>query len=184
MFRFGSASALYGLLLIPLLAVFLWSALRARRRALERFGDVLLVRRLTESVSHRARVVKPLLLVAGVALLVSSLARPQFGTRVETVRCEGKDVVVAMDLSRSMLAEDVAPQQAAKGQARDPSASPATRRRPNRSGGVRRPSVRAESADDRLRGGEPVPQRNGRRLGPRSGNQSGGGARRLPGRVR
>ncbi len=109
MFRFGSASALYGLLLIPLLAVLLWSALRARRRALERFGDVLLVRRLTESVSHRARVVKPLLLVAGVALLVSSLARPQFGTRVETVRREGKDVVVAMDLSRSMLAEDVAP---------------------------------------------------------------------------
>ena len=109
MFRFGDANALYGLLLIPLLGVFLWFADNARRRALERFGDSELVRRLTETVSQRARILKPLLLVTGVAFLVASLARPQFGTRVETVRREGKDVVVAVDLSRSMLAEDVAP---------------------------------------------------------------------------
>jgi Ca-activated chloride channel family protein len=44
-----------------------------------------------------------------VGLLVLALARPQFGTRVETVTSEGQDVMVALDVSRSMLAEDVAP---------------------------------------------------------------------------
>ena len=52
---------------------------------------------------------KALLTIASVALLVLALARPQFGTRVETVRSEGYDVIVALDVSRSMMAEDVVP---------------------------------------------------------------------------
>jgi Ca-activated chloride channel family protein len=68
-----------------------------------------LVARLTGSVDHRARRIKAVMVVASVGFMVLALARPQFGTRVETVRRRGQDVMVAVDLSRSMLAEDVTP---------------------------------------------------------------------------
>ena len=109
MFRYGDAAWLWGLVLVPFLLVLLAWAGRARKAALERFGDPELVRRLTASVSEPARRWKAALQVVAVAMLLFALARPQFGTRVETVRSVGQDVVVALDLSRSMLAEDVSP---------------------------------------------------------------------------
>ena len=109
MFRFASIETLFGLVLVPVLAAFFWVALRARRQALARFGDLELVRKLSLTVSGKGRVAKSVLLLVAVAFLVLSLARPQFGTRVETVRSQGQDVVVALDVSLSMLAEDVSP---------------------------------------------------------------------------
>ena len=109
MFRFASIETLFGLLLVPALAAFFWRALRARRKALARFGDLDLVRKLSLTVSSRGRLAKGVLLLVSVAFLVLSLARPQFGTRVETVRSQGQDVMVALDVSLSMLAEDVSP---------------------------------------------------------------------------
>jgi Ca-activated chloride channel family protein len=108
-FQFGSDQALYGYLLVPLLIVFLWFAVRLKRRALARFGEGELVKRLSQTVSRRRQDAKLVLLVVAVAALVTALARPQFGTRVETVRRQGQDIVVALDLSNSMLAEDIAP---------------------------------------------------------------------------
>jgi Ca-activated chloride channel family protein len=109
MFRFGASAWLWGLAAVPvLLLLFVWAA-RARERALARFGELELVRRLTESVHVPSRRLKAGLQVGAVALLVIALARPQFGTRVETVRSRGQDIVVALDLSESMLAEDVSP---------------------------------------------------------------------------
>jgi Ca-activated chloride channel family protein len=67
------------------------------------------VTRLTTTVSVAARRWKAFLLLGAVAASVLALARPQFGSRVETVRSMGQDIMVAVDLSRSMLAEDVAP---------------------------------------------------------------------------
>jgi Ca-activated chloride channel family protein len=109
MFRFGSSEFLYAFVAVPWLVLFLWYAFRARRRALEGFAEAELVRRLAAMVSRRRQLMKAGLLVATVALLVTALARPQFGTRLETARREGQDIVVALDLSASMLAEDVAP---------------------------------------------------------------------------
>lgn len=109
MFRFADPEWLMALLLVPLLFLALWLGGLRRRRLLERFGDSVLVQRLTESVSRGARRLKMVLLLGATALLVLAMARPQFGTRVETVRRRGQDVMVAVDLSRSMLAEDVTP---------------------------------------------------------------------------
>lgn len=109
MFRFAVRGALWGLWALPLLALFLWYAARRRRAALERFGDPRLVAQLARTVNGRARLAKSVLLVASVATLTVALARPQFGTRVETVHRQGQDIMVALDLSASMLAEDVAP---------------------------------------------------------------------------
>ncbi|MDE2973792.1 MAG: VWA domain-containing protein [Gemmatimonadota bacterium] len=109
MFRFGDGVALWSLALVPMLLGLHWYAGRRRRALLDRFGERRLVRRLRPAVSVAARRWKASLAVAAVALLALALARPQFGTRVETVRRQGQDVVVALDVSRSMYAEDVAP---------------------------------------------------------------------------
>ncbi len=109
MFRFAQVGSLAALALVPLAAALFALASRRRRRALEAFGELALVRRLTDSVSAAARRWKAALLLVALALLAVSLARPQFGSRVETVRSVGQDIVVAVDLSTSMLAEDAAP---------------------------------------------------------------------------
>lgn len=109
MFRFASPEWLLALLLLPVLLGVFWGGARRRRRVLERFGDPDLVTKLTSSVSLTARRVKAGLLLAALAFLALAMARPQFGTRVETVRRQGQDIMVAVDLSTSMLAEDVAP---------------------------------------------------------------------------
>jgi Ca-activated chloride channel family protein len=109
MFRFADAQWLAALALAPVVAVLFVVAGRRRRRAHDAFGDSVLMRRLTATVSIVARRWKAALLVGAVALLAVAQARPQFGTRVETVQTRGQDIIVAVDLSTSMLAEDVAP---------------------------------------------------------------------------
>ena len=110
MFRFAASGWLWwALLALPGLTAAAWLAARSRRSALARFADSALVKKLTETVSVPARRAKTALQVGALGLLFVALARPQFGTRVETVRSVGQDIVVAIDLSRSMLAEDVSP---------------------------------------------------------------------------
>jgi Ca-activated chloride channel family protein len=109
MFRFAESGWLWALAVVPVAAAMFAQSARRRRRALEAFGESRLVQRLAASVSMAARRWKAALLLAAFALLAVALARPQFGTRVETVRSSGQDIVVAVDLSTSMLAEDVAP---------------------------------------------------------------------------
>ncbi len=109
MFRFGAGLALWTLILVPILGVLYWYAGRRGRALLDRFGEHDLVRRLRASVNVTAVRWKAAMVLAAVALLALALARPQFGTRVETLRQQGQDVMVALDVSRSMYAEDVAP---------------------------------------------------------------------------
>ncbi|MCH2463540.1 MAG: VWA domain-containing protein, partial [Gemmatimonadetes bacterium] len=109
MFRFLSTEILFGLLLVPVLGAFFWGTRQARKRALAQFGDLVLVQKLSATLNRRARAARSVLMLLVVAFLVLALARPQFGTRVETVTSEGQDVMVALDVSRSMLAEDVNP---------------------------------------------------------------------------
>ena len=109
MFRFLSTETLFGLLLVPVLGAFFWGTRQARKRALAQFGDLVLVQKLSATLNRRARAAKSVLMLLVVAFLVLALARPQFGTRVVTVTSEGQDVMVALDVSRSMLAEDVNP---------------------------------------------------------------------------
>ncbi|MCY4633986.1 MAG: VWA domain-containing protein [Acidobacteria bacterium] len=109
MFRFGVESLLYAYLLLPALLALEWWAAARRRRALDRFGERGRIDRLTAAVSRGGRLTRTVLMLAAVVLLVTALARPQFGDRVDTVRREGQDVVVALDLSASMEAEDIAP---------------------------------------------------------------------------
>ena len=109
MFRFASDHFLFLFLLLPLLALFLRYAFVQRSKALGRFADLELVAKLSQAVSRSGRIWKAALVVAAVGLLVTALARPQFGTRIETVQRQGQDVIIALDVSLSMMAEDIAP---------------------------------------------------------------------------
>jgi Ca-activated chloride channel family protein len=94
---------------IPLLLVFFWLALRMKRRALKRFGNLDLIRKLSLSFSPKKRRWKIALLLLAVFFLLFSLARPQLGTRLTLMKREGVDIVIALDCSQSMLAQDFKP---------------------------------------------------------------------------
>ena len=88
--------------------LFLWAA-RKRREAMRRFGLRDTVARLAPGISPRRRRWKAAVATCATALLALALAGPRFGTQLRDVKREGVDLVVALDVSASMLAEDVAP---------------------------------------------------------------------------
>ena len=109
MFRFEDPIYLYLLVLIPLLALLRFFMVHQQKKRLRRFGDPELVRLLTPDVSRFRPLVKYCLLLAALALLVVVLARPQFGTKISHEKRTGIETIIAMDISNSMLAEDVTP---------------------------------------------------------------------------
>lgn len=90
------------------LLLLLWAE-RQRRRALARLGNPTLVARLGSALNRRGRRWQQSLGIASLALLLLALARPQWGEVVQTIELEGVQVMVALDVSTSMLAEDIKP---------------------------------------------------------------------------
>lgn len=88
--------------------LFLWAAWR-RKKAGAAFGNPELVKRLSNALSGRRRRWKAALYTVAVLLIGLALAGPRMGTRLREVNREGVDVLIALDVSNSMMAEDVAP---------------------------------------------------------------------------
>lgn len=109
MFRFGEPIYLYLLLILPLLVVFYIYTNYRRRKKLRQYGDPVLMAHLMPQVSKYRPDVKFYLVTAALAMVIFMLARPQFGSKMETVKRQGVETVVALDISNSMLAEDVTP---------------------------------------------------------------------------
>ena len=109
MFRFEEPTYLYLLLLLPFLAAFYLYSNYRRRSAIKKFGDPEQMAQLMPDVSKYRPDVKFWLLFAAIGLFAVLLARPQFGSRLETVKRQGIEVIIALDISNSMLAQDVQP---------------------------------------------------------------------------
>ena len=109
MFRFEEPAYLYLLLLLPFLAAFYLYSNYRRRRNIRRFGDPELLAQLMPDVSKYRPDVKFWLIFAAIGLFSVLLARPQFGSKQETVKRKGVEVIIALDISNSMLAQDVQP---------------------------------------------------------------------------
>ncbi|GAA6255604.1 VWA domain-containing protein [Bacteroides sp. f07] len=109
MFRFGEPTYLYLLLLLPFLAAFYLYSNYKRRKNIRRFGDPALLAQLMPDVSKYRPDVKFWILFAAIGLFSVLLARPQFGAKLETVKRKGVEVIIALDISNSMLAQDVQP---------------------------------------------------------------------------
>ena len=109
MYELEEKSYLYFLAIIPFLVlIFLYIQFWKRKKQRE-FGDIELVRKLSPEKSVFKPVLKFSLLLLALAGLIIGLVNPKIGTKMETVKREGIDIVFAIDVSKSMLAEDVAP---------------------------------------------------------------------------
>lgn len=106
---FEHTDYLYLLALVPVLVLFgVWVSYR-RRTAISRLGDPDLIARLSAAVSGPSRTARNALWVAAIVLAAIAFARPQWGSDVQVLEKQGVQAVVALDVSRSMLAEDVKP---------------------------------------------------------------------------
>ncbi len=106
---FGEPDALYLLFALPIMALVAFRASRKRRAAVERLGDPGLIERLSRSVSRRGRRIAYILWFAALAIAILALARPQWGSAVQPVEQRGVQMMVALDVSSSMLTLDVKP---------------------------------------------------------------------------
>src|SRR5258708_12882452 len=107
--KFGAPEELFLLLLIPVLAVLMWNGNRLARKRLHTLLSPELRPRLVDSPIKWLRLVRQGCLLLASAFFVLALARPQWGATQETVAFRGRDVLIAIDTSRSMLATDVSP---------------------------------------------------------------------------
>lgn len=107
--KFANPEFLYLLIVLPLLlAVYIYSNYR-RLKNLKEYGDTELLKNLMPDVSSYRPGIKFWLSMLAIAFLIVVLARPQFGSKKETVTRQGIETVIALDISNSMLAEDIAP---------------------------------------------------------------------------
>lgn len=98
-----------GLILIPLVSLFMVWARRKQRAAINDLGDDVLIARLSANTNWNGRRWRTFLRLLALSLVVIALSRPQWGSEVREIEQEGLQVMVALDVSQSMLAEDVKP---------------------------------------------------------------------------
>ena len=99
----------YVLLGIPLLAVLFLVVLLWRKRTQDKFAQKDLLKRLSPNRSVFKSILKFIVLSLAIVCISAALVNPKIGTKLETIKREGVDVVFALDVSKSMLAEDIAP---------------------------------------------------------------------------
>ena len=109
MFRFEDPIYLWLLVLIPVLALIRFVTYRSQKKKLRKFGDPKLLKELMPDVSRFRPSVKFWMLQAALALLIIMLARPQMGTKISQEKRTGIETIIALDISNSMLAEDIVP---------------------------------------------------------------------------
>ena len=107
--NFQYPQLLIGLLLVPTAALFLLWAAKRQQRDLARLGDTKLIRRLSANINWRGRRWQRALRLVALALFIFALARPQWGREVREIEQKGLQVMVALDVSQSMLADDIKP---------------------------------------------------------------------------
>ncbi len=108
-FRFGAPEFYYFLFLVVLLGLFYRYTSLQKKKALKRFGNIDLISKLMRSVSFSRRRWKIILSLAALTLMILALVQPQYSTKYIEVTREGIDLMIALDTSKSMLAEDIKP---------------------------------------------------------------------------
>ena len=109
MFRLDETIWFWTLLVIPVIILLFVFIQIWRRSAQKKFADSSLLKRLSPNQSLFKSILKVLVLCSAFACLSIALVNPKIGTKLETVRSQGVDIVFAVDVSKSMLAEDIAP---------------------------------------------------------------------------
>ncbi|RYE03721.1 MAG: VWA domain-containing protein, partial [Sphingobacteriaceae bacterium] len=109
MLRFANTPLLWALLLVPILIIgFLWVR-RWKKKALAAFGHQAVIGKIIPNVSFTKPTLKFVFFIIAYTLLIIGLAGPQVGTHVDEVQRKGADLMILLDVSNSMLAQDFAP---------------------------------------------------------------------------
>jgi Ca-activated chloride channel family protein len=109
MYRFANIEYLYLLAIIPVLWLFFIAMLQWRKKALDKFGQHDLVQTLIPGYAKNRMRSKAILYSFVLILVILGLANPQIGSKMQEVKREGVDIMIALDLSNSMNAEDLSP---------------------------------------------------------------------------
>ena len=109
MFQLEEKIWFWALLIIPVIVVFFLLLLLWKKQTQKKFADKALLKRLSPNQSVFKSVLKIIVLSLAFASLAIALVNPKIGTKLETVKREGVDIVFAIDVSKSMLAEDIKP---------------------------------------------------------------------------
>lgn len=109
MFRFAYPEYLYLLILIPVLVIIFRVSLIITRKRMKRFGNPEILSQLMPDVSYNRPVVKYVICIFAFTLLIFAVARPQYGTKLQQVKRKGIEIMIALDVSNSMIAEDIQP---------------------------------------------------------------------------
>ncbi len=109
MFRFAHPEYLYLLLILPVLFLFYIYIAKARKRAIRKYGSPDLLAALMPEASSKRRRFKYFILFVAIAVVIFIIAGPQFGSKLETVKRQGIEVMICLDISNSMLAQDITP---------------------------------------------------------------------------
>ncbi|MBX2840846.1 MAG: VWA domain-containing protein [Flammeovirgaceae bacterium] len=109
MFRFEHSDFLYGLMLIPVLVLLFWVVGRMRKKAIKSLGSLSVIKQLMPEYSRTRPVWKNLFIILSVLCLTLGIANPQVGSKMEIVKRKGVEIIIAIDVSNSMLAEDIRP---------------------------------------------------------------------------
>ena len=109
MLRYDNIEFLYLLSLIPLLIIGIIMYSKWQKNSILKFGDINLLNQLMQSHSIFRKKIKNILFVLAITFLIVGLSNPQVGTKMEEVKREGVDLMIAIDLSYSMMAQDIKP---------------------------------------------------------------------------
>ena len=109
MFKFAHPQILYSLVLIPAFYLLFWLYKRMKKKSLKKFGDLQLLNSLMPDTSNQRQFYKFLLLSIALFFLIIGIADPQIGSKLEEVKRKGIELVIALDVSNSMMAEDIQP---------------------------------------------------------------------------
>jgi Ca-activated chloride channel family protein len=109
MYKIEEPIYFYLLTIIPAMTVTFLLVLWWKKRTQRKFSNGALLEKLAPNASTFKTTIKLIFLLLGIAFLIISLTNPKMGTKLKTIKREGVDVVFALDVSKSMLAEDIAP---------------------------------------------------------------------------
>lgn len=109
MFRFEHIEYLYALMLIPFFSILFVLYMIWKNRAVKRFGDWDVIARLMPHQSKNKLIFKFIILMLALGVLIIAIANPQIGSKMEKVQRKGADLMIALDVSNSMLSEDIRP---------------------------------------------------------------------------
>ncbi len=109
MIKWAAPQYLYLLLVIPVIVAGIVIYMIRKKHRLRKFVDEHIIPKITTSVNRKLQLLKSALVVLGACLLIIGLARPKWGERLQIYKGKGIDVVIALDASKSMLAQDTKP---------------------------------------------------------------------------